>query len=131
MIYEITQLIFLMESLKFVGIRRENKSVWERRTPLTPRDIREIMDIHPDIRFICQPSKLRIYSDSEYQAVGVTILEDLSPCNLIVGIKEVPLKEILPNTTYLIFSHVIKVPMLQNRPNLRTWTCSISLSVRG
>ena len=53
-----------MEGFLYVGIRREDKSVWERRTPLIPKDIQAIMTSHPHIKFICQPSKLRIHADN-------------------------------------------------------------------
>lgn len=98
-----------MELLKYVGIRREDKSVWERRAPLIPEDIKDIMESNPDIKFVCQPSKLRIYSDVEYKEAGAIISEDLSQCRLILGVKEVPAKCIVPDTTYLVFPHVIKV----------------------
>ena len=70
-----------------MGLRREDKSVWERRTPLIPQDIKDIMASYPDIRFVCQPSKLRIYSDKEYKEAGADIHEDLSHCQLILGVK--------------------------------------------
>jgi hypothetical protein len=54
----------IMEGFLYVGIRREDKSVWERRTPLIPKDIQDIMVSHPHIKFICQPSKLRVHADS-------------------------------------------------------------------
>jgi hypothetical protein len=67
------------------------------------------MEANPEVKFVVQPSKVRIYSDKEYEAVGAIVDDDLSKCCLIIGVKEVPVKTILPNTTYLIFPHVIKV----------------------
>ncbi len=32
-----------MEPPHYIGIRREDKSVWERRAPLTPHDVKEIL----------------------------------------------------------------------------------------
>jgi hypothetical protein len=46
-----------------IGIRREDKSVWERRTPLAPKQVKEILEENPDIGFIVQSSKKRIFSD--------------------------------------------------------------------
>lgn len=97
-----------MERSYLVGIRREDKSVWERRAVLAPNDIMEISLKNPEIRFVCQPSKLRIFSDKEYADAGAIISEDLSVCDLILGVKEVPSKKLIANKTYMFFSHVIK-----------------------
>ena len=32
-----------MQTIYYVGIRAEDKSVWERRTPLSPNDVKEIL----------------------------------------------------------------------------------------
>lgn len=56
-----------------------------------------------------QPSKKRVFSDYEYKEDGAIIQEDLSDCDLIVGIKEVPVDKFIPDKTYLFFSHTIKV----------------------
>ena len=34
--------------------------------------------------------------------------EDLQPCHLIIGVKEVGLDFLIPNKTYMFFSHTIK-----------------------
>ena len=56
-----------MEQELLIAIRREDKSVWERRTPLIPKDVKEILKKHPNIKIIVQPSKKRIFSDPEYE----------------------------------------------------------------
>lgn len=66
-----------MDNKFFVGIRCEDKSVWERRTPLAPAHIKEILAKHHDVGFIVQSSKKRIFSDFEYEEVGATIVEKL------------------------------------------------------
>jgi alpha-aminoadipic semialdehyde synthase len=52
-----------METPNYIGIRREDKSVWERRAPLTPNDVQEILSKYQNIRIMVQPSKKRIFSD--------------------------------------------------------------------
>ena len=52
-----------MEPQFYVGIRCEDKSVWERRTPLSPVHVKEIIEKHKNIAFIVQSSKKRIFSD--------------------------------------------------------------------
>jgi len=62
-----------METPNYIGIRREDKSVWERRTPLTPQDVQEILSKYHNIRIMVQPSKKRIFSDFEYEQAGAII----------------------------------------------------------
>jgi alpha-aminoadipic semialdehyde synthase len=98
-----------MENKFVIGIRREDKSVWERRAPLSPSHIKEILANNKTITFVVQPSKKRIFSDHEYEAAGATLQEDLSPCSLILGIKEVPPEKLIADKTFMYFPHVIKV----------------------
>lgn len=60
------------------------------------------------IKVIVQPSSNRCYSDKEFAAVGAEISEDLTPCSVIFGVKEVPLEYLIPNKTFFFFSHTIK-----------------------
>ncbi|MEI9959282.1 MAG: hypothetical protein WDM90_23880 [Ferruginibacter sp.] len=39
---------------------------------------------------------------------GVEVKEDISDCDVLMGIKEVPVNELIPNKTYLLFSHTKK-----------------------
>jgi alpha-aminoadipic semialdehyde synthase len=89
-----------------IGVRRENKTYWEGRTPLTPDDVRAL--ISDGVKVIVQPSSLRCFSDIEYIQAGAEISEDLSECSIIAGIKEVDIALLLPRRTYLFFAHVIK-----------------------
>ena len=100
-----------------VGIRREDKSIWERRVPLVPEDVRRLIAEH-GIQVIVQPSDIRVFKDEEYAAVGARVQEDLSPCDVIFAVKEVPPHLLLPGKTYVYFAHVIKgqpynMPMLK------------------
>ncbi len=90
-----------------IGIRREDKNKWERRVPLTPQHVKELREAH-SVEVRLQPSPIRIFSDEEYVKVGATIDEDLSPCPVVLGVKEIPSHLFLPNKTYVFFSHVIK-----------------------
>ena len=92
---------------KPIGIRREDKSRWERRAPLIPEDVAAFQREH-GIEFIVQPSPIRVYPDEAYRQVGAVVDEDLSPCGVIFAIKEVPRELILPGKTYVFFSHTTK-----------------------
>ena len=71
-----------------LGLRREDKNHWERRTPLTPDHVRHLVD--QGVRVRVQPSTVRIFSDDDYRAAGALVDEDLSSCPVVFGVKEIP-----------------------------------------
>jgi alanine dehydrogenase len=102
---------------KIIGIRKEDKNRWERRTPLVPDHIQQLQK-KEKIDFMVQPSKIRIYPDQEFSAAGANLAEDLGECDCVLGIKEMPIDFFQPKKTYIFFSHVIKgqhhnMPMLK------------------
>jgi len=106
-----------------IGIRREDKNKWERRVSLTPEHVKELRENH-SIEAWLQPSPIRIFSDEEYMEVGAKIQEDLCPCPVIFGVKEMPVDFLQPHKTYVFFSHVIKgqdynMPMLKRMLELK------------
>eukprot|EP00762_Andalucia_godoyi_P001925 ANDGO_06073.mRNA.1 Alpha-aminoadipic semialdehyde synthase len=100
-----------------IGIRREDKNRWERRVPLTPVQVREL--VQSGVQVIVQPSNIRCYSDGEYEEAGATVSEDLSPAATILAVKEVPAALLIPERTYIFFSHTIKAQP-HNMPLLDT-----------
>jgi alpha-aminoadipic semialdehyde synthase len=100
-----------------IGIRREDKNIWERRTPLIPQHIKELISKH-HIQFILQPSKIRAFPDEEYVKAGAKINDDLSLCDIILAIKEIPVDFFQNNKTYMFFSHTIK-GQARNMPMLK------------
>ncbi|MCF7885095.1 MAG: hypothetical protein K9M80_01250 [Candidatus Marinimicrobia bacterium] len=96
-----------MESILKIGIRREDKNQWEGRTPLIPEDVNKLINTR-NIEACVQPSSIRAYSDQEYRKAGAKVQEDLSGCDLILAVKEIPLKFFQPEKTYLFFSHTFK-----------------------
>jgi len=106
-----------------IGIRREDKSKWERRVALTPEHAKLLKEKF-DIQTFVQPSDIRIFTDDEYKKAGAVIQEDLSECPVVFGVKEMPATFFLPGKTYVFFSHVIKgqlynMPMLQQLIDLK------------
>lgn len=107
---------------RIVGIRREDKNQWEGRVPISPEDMKIIMEEH-GIRFIVQPSPIRTFSDEEYQHAGAEVQEDLTPSSVILGVKEMPSDFFRAGGTYVFFSHTIKgqphnMPMLKKLMDL-------------
>ncbi len=99
-----------------IGIRREDKSQWERRVPLIPQDAALLMQDGVPVQV--QSSPIRVFSDQDYRAVGVPVLDHLSACPVIIGVKEIPPACLEPRKTYLFFSHTIK-GQPHNMPMLR------------
>lgn len=107
-----------------IGIRREDKNQWEARVPLIPEHIRELSNTY-DVTFYVQPSPIRIFKDSEYKSAGALISEDLSACDIVLAVKEIPLSFFRKNGVYLFFAHIIKgqaynMPMLQRMLDRKT-----------
>jgi saccharopine dehydrogenase (NAD+, L-lysine-forming) len=100
-----------------LGIRREDKNLWERRAPLIPAHVREFVRGLP-VEVRVQPSPNRVFADDDYRREGAVIAEDLSPCSVILAVKEIPADLFLENRVYLFFSHTIK-GQPQNMPMLR------------
>ncbi len=91
-----------------IGIIREGKVPPDHRVPLTPEQCTQIIKEFPGTEIVVQTSPIRIIKDEEYKKAGIPVVADLSDCDIILGIKEVPLKELIPNKTYFFFSHTIK-----------------------
>ena len=80
----------------------------DNRVALTPAQCKWIQKNVPGIRVLVQASPDRCYTDKEYRSAGVEVREDLGECDILFGIKEVPVKDLLPGKTYLFFSHTKK-----------------------
>ena len=91
-----------------IGIIREGKVPPDKRVPFTPRQCRHIMDYMPGLEVIVQPSPIRCFPDEEYTRLEIPLKEDLSDCDVLMGVKEVPLEELIPGKIYFFFSHTIK-----------------------
>ena len=72
-----------------IGVRRETKSTWERRTALTPELARKLVRQH-QIEVFVQPSPRRVYRDKEYVRAGAQMSENLGGVPLVLGVKEIP-----------------------------------------
>jgi alpha-aminoadipic semialdehyde synthase len=90
-----------------VGIRREDKSVWERRVPIVPEHARQLQNEH-GIEVWVQPSKIRVFREDEFAQAGARVEEDLSSCPVVFAVKEIPADFFQPDHTYVFFAHVIK-----------------------
>ena len=92
-----------------IGLIREGKTPADARVALTPAQCKWIRQNREDIKIFVQPSAIRCYTDAEYISAGVALQEDMTACDMLLGIKEVPVEMLLENKTYLFFSHTKKM----------------------
>lgn len=90
-----------------VGIIREGKVPPDARVPLSPEQCAEVQSRLP-VQIVVQSSPIRCFKDEEYSAKGIVVKEDVSDCEVLMGVKEVPVDKLLEHKTYFFFSHTIK-----------------------
>jgi saccharopine dehydrogenase (NAD+, L-lysine forming) len=91
-----------------IGLIREGKSPADNRVALIPSQCKWIHKHLPDVKIIAQSSPNRCFTDREYIAAGVEVTEDIRSCDILLGIKEVPVSQLVEGKTYLFFSHTKK-----------------------
>jgi alpha-aminoadipic semialdehyde synthase len=89
-----------------IALKREQKSYWESRAPLTPEDVHTLVSL--GVRVLVQPSTLRCFHDDDYVRAGGELTEDLSEASLVLGLQVFPPELVLADRTYMLFAHVIK-----------------------
>jgi alanine dehydrogenase len=90
-----------------IGIIREGKVPPDTRVPLSPKQCAYIMDKYP-IEIWIQPSDNRCFKNEEYENEGIVLTERMSDCDVLMGVKEVPIQNLIEDKTYFFFSHTIK-----------------------
>ena len=93
--------------MKF-GIIKERKNPPDRRVVFSPEKLSEFKKIYPAALFKVESSSIRVFSDEAYQKEGFEVTSDLSDCDVLIGVKEVPVEALLPHKKYFFFSHTIK-----------------------
>ena len=105
--------------MAIIGIIRESKKPYDKRVALSPAQCVDVMNSFTDVKIVVQPSPHRCISDAEYLKAGIEMSENMEQCDILLGIKEVPIEDLIANKTYLFFSHTIK-KQPHNRKLLRT-----------
>lgn len=96
-----------MLSMKF-GIIKERKNPPDRRVVLSPSALVELKKHYPQAEIVVESSDIRVFANSEYEKVGFKIVTSVEDCDVLIGVKEVPVENLIPNKTYIFFSHTIK-----------------------
>ena len=91
-----------------IGLIREGKIPADNRVALTPAQCKWIHKNSTEVEIIAQSSTVRCFTDREYEYAGVQVKDDIGGCDILMGIKEIPVDQLLPGKTYLFFSHTKK-----------------------
>lgn len=92
-----------------IGLIKERKNPPDTRVPFTPKQCVEVMRNFPQVKVLVESSDTRCYSDEEYRAEGVEVVTDMTVCDVLLGVKEVPKDQLIPGKTYFFFSHTKKM----------------------
>ena len=91
-----------------IGIIKEYKSPPDKRVVFSPKKCVETLQKFPQVEFFVEKSDIRCFSDLEYEEMGLKVVTDLSNCDVLIGVKEVPIEKLIDNKKYFFFSHTIK-----------------------
>lgn len=91
-----------------LGIIKERKNPPDRRVVFSPDRLAELKQKYPQVTLKVESSDVRVFSDDEYRDLGIEVTEDMTDCDVLLGVKEVPVDSLIPNKKYFFFSHTIK-----------------------
>ncbi len=92
-----------------IGILRERKIPVDHRVPFSPNQLKKLQEVYKGkLTFKVNPSPVRAFSDQEYADAGIELSDDLGDCDILMGVKEVPMQNLMEKKTYFFFSHTIK-----------------------
>ncbi|MBS1627388.1 MAG: alanine dehydrogenase [Bacteroidetes bacterium] len=94
-----------------IGLIKEGKVPVDNRVALTPTQCKWLMQHNTNIEIVVQSSSNRCFSNAEYEKENIKVVENISDCDILLGIKEVPIKDLIENKTYLFFSHTKKLQL--------------------
>jgi saccharopine dehydrogenase (NAD+, L-lysine forming) len=92
-----------------IALLSEKKLPADSRVALSPEQAKQLMMVHPNLTIVAESSNDRIFSDEDYRNADVQVVGSVEDCDILLGIKEVPVKDLIPEKTYLFFSHTIKM----------------------
>jgi alanine dehydrogenase len=93
--------------MKF-GIIKERKSPPDRRVVFSPNELTKIKQLYQTATVKVEHSDIRIFTDEQYKNAGIEVSDDITDCDILFGVKEVPVADLIPNKAYFFFSHTIK-----------------------
>lgn len=103
-----------------IGLIKETKTPVDNRVALTPTQVAQLNQEYPNSEIVVQSSSIRAFSDDEYRQAGVKVVEDVSDCDVLFGIKEAKIETLIPQKHYFFFGHIAKMQEY-NRPLLQAF----------
>ena len=91
-----------------ISVIKEGKVPQDTRVPLIPSHITELTEQYPDFKVNVVKSNIRCYTDQEYSALNIPLADEIDQADILLGVKEVPMPNLIPDKTYIFFSHTIK-----------------------
>jgi len=91
-----------------IGIIKERKNPPDRRVVLSPEKCKELLLKYPKLEIKVESSDSRFFSDEAYKKEGIEVVNNVEDCDVLLGVKEVPIVNLIPNKKYFFFSHTIK-----------------------
>ncbi|WP_273274645.1 NAD(P)-dependent oxidoreductase [Maribacter polysiphoniae] len=91
-----------------IGIIRERKNPPDRRVVLSPEACQKVLSRYREAQILVEPSPIRVFTDAEYLDAGIQVASKMEECDVLLGVKEVPIKNLIANKKYFFFSHTIK-----------------------
>ncbi len=91
-----------------LAIIKERKNPPDRRVVFSPEACVSLLKQYPDLEIKIEPSSIRVFTDDQYKEKGLTVTNDISDCDVLLGVKEVPIKDLVSNKSYFFFSHTFK-----------------------
>ncbi len=119
MLHELNLQFLIKGNNMKIGIIREGKIPPDTRVPLTPLQCKNLMQEYSGLEIAVQSSGDRCFTDEEYREMGIPVLEEMGDYDILFGVKEVPVEQLIPGKTYFFFSHTIK-KQAYNRHLLRS-----------
>jgi len=93
--------------MKF-GLVQERKNPPDKRVVFSPQKLKELKAVYPNWEFVVETSPVRVFPDEAYLEQGIEVVQNLNDCDVLLGVKEIPVDALIPNKKYFFFSHTIK-----------------------
>ena len=91
-----------------LAIIKERKNPPDRRVVFSPQACAKLLKEFPELEIKVESSDIRVFTDEAYKNKGIAVTNDVSDCDVMLGVKEVPIEALIPNKKYFYFSHTIK-----------------------
>ena len=103
-----------------IALIKETKTPVDNRVALSPKQVAELNKQYPQHQIVVQTSDIRAFSDDEYRAEGVEVVNNMQDCDILFGIKEAKIESLIPDKHYFFFGHIAKMQEY-NRPLLQAF----------